>query len=299
MTTPEDAGRGGRGRAYAWCAAAYAFALAAAIAAGWLARDLAPLLVVAIADVVGTVVVFAFSRALGNSSLYDPYWSVAPIPIALYWLWSPASADGVELRQAVVVTAVCLWGGRLTYNFLSGWRGLDHEDWRYRKLRADTGRAYWLVSLLGIHLFPTALVYLGCLALWPALGGSRPPGWLDVVAVVVTFGAIAVEALADRQLRRFVRSRPPVGRIMDGGLWGWSRHPNYFGEIGFWWGLWLFGWAAAPELWWTVVGPAAITLLFLFISIPMIERRMARRREGWDEHRRRVSMLVPWLPRRG
>jgi steroid 5-alpha reductase family enzyme len=172
---------------------------------------------------------------------------------------------------------------------------MRHEDWRYVSIRRSTGRLYWPASLTGIHLFPTVMVYLGCLALYPAMDGGRGFGWLDGVAAAVTAGAIALEALSDEQLRRFARSATP-GAIMERGLWRYCRHPNYLGEISFWWGLWLFGVAGRPaDWWWTLAGPLAITGMFLAASIPMIDRRSLERRPGYAEHMRRVPALLPGL----
>lgn len=253
------------------------------------------LVAMAAADVAATAVVFAFSLALSNSSLYDPYWSVAPPALFAAWLaWGEPSA-----RAWIALALVCLWSVRLTWNFLRGWRGLAHEDWRYRDLRAKTGRLYWPVSFLGIHLFPTVLTFGGSLSLWVvATAAERPLGALDFVALLVTLAAIAIEASADQQLRRFVLSKPPEGAILSTGLWRYSRHPNYFGEVLFWWGLFLFALAADPSRGWVVIGPAAITALFALISVPMIDRRMVRRRPAYAEHARRVSAIVPWFPRR-
>jgi steroid 5-alpha reductase family enzyme len=279
-------------------AAAYALALLVALLAGAAARGAHAIEVAVAADVAATVVVFAFSFALGNSSLYDPYWSVAPLPIALWWIAAGAAGPPLE-RRALVVVLVAVWGARLTWNWWRGWEGLEHEDWRYERIRQRTGRAYWLASFFGIHLFPTAMVLLACLPLWPALAvGTRPLGWLDALAFAITAGAIALEAVADHQLRRFrTRSDRRLDAILESGLWGWSRHPNYLGEMGFWWGLWLFGVAADPGWAWTVVGPLAMTAMFLLASIPMLERRMAERRPDWPDHASRVSRLLPRPPR--
>lgn len=277
----------------------YVAAATVAVGVGWLVRAQHPIVVALVADVVATLVVFGFSRAYDNSSLYDPYWSVAPPAIALWFALVPMSGPAPVARIVLVVALVMIWGVRLTHNWYRQWRGLEHEDWRYVDLRAQHGRRYWLVSFAGIHFFPTALTFLGSLSLYPALAaGTAMFGWLDAVALVVTAGAIWIQGAADNQLRNFVRAGPPPGSIMERGVWAYSRHPNYFGEIMFWWGLWLFGLAADPSFWWTVVGPVAITLLFVFISIPMMERRMAARRPQFDEHRRRVSMVVPWPPKR-
>jgi steroid 5-alpha reductase family enzyme/SAM-dependent methyltransferase len=281
--------RSGKAAGIVWCAVAYAVAIGAGIGAGYGVRDLHPLLVVAVADVVGTAVIFAFSRAFNNSSLYDPYWSVAPMAIVLYW-----AADAPERMRAIVMVAlVWAWGARLTYNFLKGWPGLHHEDWRYVNIRNANGRMYWLVSFFGIHLAPTVWVYLGCLAFYPALTSSRPLGVPDAGAVLLTAGAIALEAIADRQLWQFRRSNPAPGAIMKSGLWRTSRHPNYLGEICFWWGLFAMGLAAEPSLWWTIAGPLSITALFVFISVPMIDKRHLERRSGYAEHMRTCAPLIP------
>lgn len=151
---------------------------------------------------------------------------------------------------------------------------------------------------MAIHLLPTAWVFLGLLAAWPALAGEGPaPGALDAVALAVTAAGIAIEAVADRQLRRFLRSRHDPSAVLETGLWSVFRHPNYFGEITFWWGLWLFGLAADPGRAWTVVGPLSITLLFALVSIPWMDCRMLSRHPTWAG-RMSTSALIPW-PRRG
>lgn len=295
MTGAASSSRHGPVRSRLLLLAAYLVAGAAALVTALVVGEAHPLAVVAAADLVATGVVFGFSWALDNSSCYDPYWSVAPPLIALYLVFGAAAADASGLRQAVVFALVLLWGVRLTANFLRGWSGLDHEDWRYLDMRAASGRSYWLVSLLGIHLFPTVAVFLGCLSLFPALAaGTRAFGALDVLAALVTAGAIALEHLADEELRRFRRSAGP-GEILATGLWARSRHPNYLGEMGFWWGLFLFGLAADPGWWWTLIGPLGITVMFFLASIPRIDKRMCARRPRYAEHMKRVPALLPSL----
>jgi steroid 5-alpha reductase family enzyme len=183
---------------------------------------------------------------------------------------------------------------RLTLNFYRGWRGLGAEDFRYADLRRRYGRFYWPLSFLGIHLMPTLVVYAGCLPLYAALvaAGGRP-GWLDGAAAAFTLGAIGLAFAADEQLRRFRRDPATVGRCMRTGLWRASRHPNYLGEIAGWWGLFLFGLTAGGAWWWTLVGPLAITLLFVTVSIPLMERRMRATRQGYEEYRRCTPTLLP------
>jgi steroid 5-alpha reductase family enzyme len=260
------------------CAAAYGSALLAAIATASALAGLHPLVLVAAADLVATAVVFAFSVGFDNSSLYDPYWSLAPIPMALAWAAPPLGARGW-----LVLLLVIAWGLRLTVNCLQRWRSLADEDFRYLEIRARTGRLYWPASLVTIHLMPTAWVFLGLLPIFPALAGTGVPlGWLDLAAALVTGGAIAIEGIADLQLRRFLATRSDPQAVLDTGLWALSRHPNYAGEVLFWWGLFLFGLAAVPGWSWTVVGPLAITALFGLVSVPWMDRRMRARHPAWD-----------------
>ncbi len=289
----DAAGRRGRGV----LALAYGAALLAGLAAGLTQRGRHPILAAAVADLAATGVVFLFSVRHDNSSVYDPYWSVAPLPIALYW--AALRPGGPGLRQLLVLALVIAWGARLTGNQLLRWRGLEDEDFRYREIRARTGRLYWPASLVSIHLMPTVWVFLGLLPLYPALAlAGRRLGLLDLAAAVVTSAAVMVEWLADRQLRAFTRTRRDPEAVLDSGLWRLSRHPNYFGEVLFWWGVFFFGLAAAPSWWWSGVGAVAISALFLGVSIPWMDRRMLSRHPAWAEKLRTTSALLPLPPRR-
>jgi len=269
----------------------------AATAVAWLTVNLVgdnhPLVTTLWADIAATVVIFAVSMAVRNASIYDPYWSVAPPVIAVAWLALPDAADGNTARQVLIVGLILLWGVRLTANWASTWRDLHQEDWRYGQLRAETQVPWWLVNLGGIQLMPTLVVFLGMLPVWPALTADRPLWALDVLAAAVTLAAVVLEATADAQLHRFAANPDNRGRIIDEGAWRYSRHPNYLGEIGFWWGLWLFGVAAAPGWWWTVAGPLAMVLLFVTVSVPLMDRRSLARRPGYAEHMSRVPALLP------
>jgi len=279
-----------------------AIAYVLAIAAGWITILLAPLddpiARTLAADVVATLVIYGFSMVYDNSSFYDAYWSVIPIAIAAYWI-SLAEPAVQALRTAAVFFVIFVWGWRLTYSWARGWSGLDHEDWRYVDFRERSPRFYWLISLAAIHFFPTFIVFAGMLAVWPALVTSgRPVGWVDGVALIVGVVGIALEWLADRQLHAFVTGPKKPGETLREGLWRYSRHPNYLGEIMLWWSLWLFGLAADPA-WarWAVLAPLAMTAMFLFVSIPLIERRALERRSGYQEVIDETSMLIPLPPR--
>lgn len=257
----------------------------------WLDRG--PLLDVLVADLIATAVIFVFSRAYGNSSFYDAYWSVIPVFIALYWM-AAGTAAAPPLRELLVLGLILYWATRLTLNWAYFWEGMQHEDWRYVMLREKSPRLALLTDLFGIHLFPTLQVFAGLLPVYAVycLGG-RAVGWLDIVAFVVTAGAITLQMIADFQLHGFIRRRRE-GEQLETGLWAWSRHPNYFGELGFWFGLFLFGLAAYPQGWyWLCIGSVLMTLMFVFASIPMMEQRSLERRPEYARVISSVSMLVP------
>ncbi|MCX6269330.1 MAG: DUF1295 domain-containing protein [Bacteroidetes bacterium] len=261
----------------------------------------------ALAVVIAITIIFFGSVIFNNSSVFDPYWSVAPPLMVLYYLALAVDVHRLggqatalihfllSPRLILLFLLTLAYSVRLTWNFLRYWPGMKHEDWRYVDFRTNTGRAYWLVSYAGIHLFPALMVFGGTLSIWVvAVQGYRPANLLDLLAFVVTGGAILLEALSDRQLRSFLAHNKEAGKTMNRGLWSLSRHPNYLGEILFWWGLYLFALASNPSFWWVIAGPLAITLMFIFASIPMIEKRMLKRRKDYQAYREKVSMLIPW-----
>jgi steroid 5-alpha reductase family enzyme len=282
------------------CLWVYLAALGAAGGAVALLRGGHPVFTAFIADLLATMVVFLFSMAFDNSSLYDPYWSVVPPLIALYWLAAAGEPASLTPRRLAALLLTALWATRLTFNWARNWRGMEHEDWRYRGFRERYGALYWPVSFFGIHLMPTLLVFLGSLSLYAVMasGPARPLGLIDALAAALTLAAVAVEAAADRQLHRFRREAGSSGKILSRGLWAHCRHPNYLGEILFWWGLYMFCLAANPGRWWFILGPAAITGLFVGISVPMMDRRLLAGKPGYAEHMRKVPALIPRLIRR-
>jgi steroid 5-alpha reductase family enzyme len=240
-----------------------------------------------------------FSRLLKNSSFYDPYWSVAPLAIVTYWTFTAMSTVEIGARQIIIILLVFIWGTRLTFNWARQWQGLSHEDWRYSEYRTRYRNWFWLIDLIGIELMPTIIVFLGCLSLYPVLtSGETTLGITEILAALVTFTAILIESSADIQLRNFIIENHREGEIMRRGFWAYSRHPNYFGEILFWWGLYLFALATNLHFWWMVVGPLAITTLFLVVSIPLMDKRSLASRPGYAEHMKKVSALIPRFPKK-
>lgn len=251
-----------------------------------------------IADLLATLVVFAFSRVHKNSSFYDAYWSVIPPLLLVYW-WSRADPGVDQLRCWLVAVVVFLWAIRLTGNWVYAFPGLHHEDWRYPMFKERAGRWEFGADLVAIHLIPTVQVFIGMVPVYVAV--TRPGTsitWLMWLAFVIGVAAVLLELVADVQMHRFVAQRTP-GAAMDHGLWSWSRHPNYFGEFSFWLALALFGVAAAPsDWWWLIVGAVLILALFLGASIPMMEERSLERRPQYQDVIDRVPRFVPRPPPR-
>jgi steroid 5-alpha reductase family enzyme len=278
-------------------AAAYSVALL--VAAAWLlwGPDTGRLwLNTLIADVLATLVVFAFSRVFRNSSFYDAYWSVVPPLLFVYW-WFEGAAGFDQLHCWLLGIVIMLWAIRLTANWIYAFPGLHHEDWRYPMFRARAGRFEFIVDLVAIHLIPTLQVFLAMVPVYVAVTRPGPDiAWLTAIAFGIGLAAVALELVADIQMHRFVRQRQP-GQAMDRGLWSWSRHPNYFGEFLFWLAVALFGLAAEPTAWWVLLGPVAMLAMFLGASIPMMEARSLEKRPDYQDVIDRVPRFVPRPPR--
>ena len=288
-----------RSKAQSLALVALAYVIAIAIGAAWLvwgAHTGRLLLDTLIADLLATLVIFVFSRTYGNSSFYDAYWSVIP-PVLLFFWWSQSGVQ--QLRCWLIAAVVTLWAIRLTANWLYAFPGLHHEDWRYPMFRERAGRWEFVVDLVTIHLIPTLLVFAGMLPVYATVSWPGADiGWLTYLASVVGLAAVVLELTADMQMHRFVRGKAD-GEVMDRGLWSWSRHPNYFGEFGFWVALALFGVAVSPsDAWWLCLGALGMLGMFLGGSIPMMETRSLERRPSYQDVIDRVSRFVLWPPRR-
>ena len=253
--------------------------------------------ILAAGDLVATLVVFGFSLGYQNSSVYDPYWTVVPPLFSLgYWMLGAE----LDVRSVVHAGLTMLWAARLTFNWVRGWAGLDYEDFRYRDLQKKfgSGALYWLVSFSGLHYFPTLLVLVGLLPTAAIYGSETPDvGVFDALGALAMLAGIVLQAIADEQLRAFTKARTSRDAICAVGLWSWSRHPNYFGEILFWTGPVLFAFGTGRFQWWMPAGAVSLLGLFVFASIPMMEGRQARK-PGYADYQRRTSMLVPLPPRR-
>ena len=239
-----------------------------------------------VADMAATVVTFAFSLIFRNASVYDPYWSVQPPVI------TTAFAIGEDLTALgiLLIAVVFFWAVRLTANWAYTFEDLTHQDWRYTMLREKTGALYPAINFIGIHTVPTLVVY-GCTlpAVYAVREGFEITG-PSVLFLCLSLGSAIMQGVADIQMHRYRKNRD--GAFCRHGLWKYSRHPNYLGEILMWWGVALAVISAAPDKWYLAAGALANTLLFLAVSIPMADSRQSRK-DGFEEYKKSTRMLLP------
>jgi steroid 5-alpha reductase family enzyme len=250
----------------------------------------------AVADGCGMLVMFGFCYGLKNSSLFDAWWSLAPI--ALVGVWSAVSAsDGTSARAWLVVVLLSLYGVRLTWNWALGWQGMGHEDWRYLELQKKTGRGWWATSFFGLHIYPTTIVFFCCVPAWHAISSESSWNVFASIGALLLAGGLALETLADLQLHAFRKAPEHAGLTCRQGLWRWSRHPNYLGELLVWWGVLGLGLSTGEASLWLSLAPLFLTLMMLVSSIPMMEERMLRTRTDYMDYQRSTSRLLLWIPR--
>jgi steroid 5-alpha reductase family enzyme len=247
-----------------------------------------------LADLAATFVIWVCSLMLDNASVYDPYWSIQPMVILPLIVLKEGT---LNLSTFLLCAVVILWGLRLTANWALTFRGLHEQDWRYDLIKSKTGKIYPIVNLLGIQLMPT-LVIFACIAPIIFVIRQAPDFTLMLLpGVLVSLFGLAMEAKADSQLRDFRRNNPGRNTIIHQGLWKYSRHPNYLGEILMWWGAYLACLAVYPSAWQLGLGAFLNTALFIFVSIPMAENRLTEYKDGFLEYQQQTRMLLP-LPKK-
>lgn len=218
--------------------------------------------------------------------------------------WGPGIAGVVDIaaklghasgpRTATILLLVNLWGIRLAGHIWARHRGEDH---RYSAMRAKFGAGWWWISLIQVFLLQAILIWFVPAPLVTAvLFSHRPMLWLDYLGIALAGFGLTFEALADFQLSSFRLDPANRGKVMDKGLWSWSRHPNYFGETVLWWGFFTIGFAAS-HMWWLILSPLLVTGLLLQVSgVALMEDGIEKRRPAYADYKRRVSAFVPWPP---
>ncbi|HCS38697.1 MAG TPA: hypothetical protein DIW44_03825 [Anaerolineaceae bacterium] len=247
-----------------------------------------------LADLAATFVIWVSSLLLNNASVYDPYWSIQPIVILPMLI---LHVGKFNLSSLLLCAIVIVWGVRLTLNWISTFKGLHEQDWRYDQIKHQTGTFYPLVNLLGIQLMPTLIVFACIAPIVFVILQSPEFTWLIFLGLSISLLGVILEAVADRQMHDFRLKNPNKSVIIREGLWKYSRHPNYLGEILMWWGVYLVCLAGSPSAWMLGLGALFNTALFLFISIPLAEKRLAKYKDGFAEYQQQTRMLLP-LPKK-
>ena len=238
------------------------------------------------------VALWALSLRLKDASIADSFWGLGFVIVAALGFW----LGGGELgRRALVFALVAAWGLRLSGYLLWRARGRG-EDARYAAMRREHGDRWPLVSLGTVFLLQGALIWLVSLPVQTSQSAVLPLGWLDAVGAALVAVGIATEATGDFQLARFKADPANKGRVMDRGLWRYTRHPNYFGDFCVWWGLFGLAFTGGAGIW-TIVSPLVMSFLLLRVSgVTLLEKHMGDR-PGYAEYVRRTSPFFPWPPK--
>jgi steroid 5-alpha reductase family enzyme len=199
-------------------------------------------------------------------------------------------------RPLLITGLVAVWAIRLSLHVYFRNRNKT-EDFRYRKWREEWGASFYVRSYLQVFLLQSILLVLIATPIIYVASVQNPPlGLIDMLGVSVWIIGCFFEAVGDDQLRRFMRDPLNKGRIMTTGLWRFTRHPNYFGEVALWWGIFLIA-LSVPGGWRTIIGPATITFLILKVSgIPMLEAKY-RGNPQYETYQRRTSSFFPMPPK--
>lgn len=240
-------------------------------------------------------VLWLVSLKLRDASIVDMVWGSGFVLIAwiAYFL-----GGGAPSRRLLMATLVTVWGLRLSGYLI--WRNLGKgEDYRYQAMRKEHGDRFPLVSLLRVFVLQAVVMWLVSFPVQAAQMAAEPSalGWLDFVGCGFCAIGVFFEAVGDAQLARFKANPQNAGKVMDRGLWRYTRHPNYFGDFMVWWGIY---WVALSTVsaWWTIFGPALMSFFLMRVSgVPLLERSLRKNRPDYDAYIARTSAFFPRPPR--
>lgn len=243
-----------------------------------------------------TISLFAFfgwllSLARSNVTHVDSMWSlffvIAAFTTAAFVLFVyPAPA-----RLILVLVCVTIWALRLSI-YLT-WRNWGpHEDSRYEQIRQNNQPHFWLKSIYIIFGLQAVLAWVISASLYGAITAITPLNWLDYAALILFIFGFVWETLSDMQLTHFKANPSNKGKVLNTGVWRYSRHPNYFGECCVWWAFYLF--ALAGGAWWAIISPILMTILLLKVSgVSLLESTIVERRPGYAEYIRKTNAFFP------
>jgi steroid 5-alpha reductase family enzyme len=234
------------------------------------------------------------SIPLRDVSIVDPGWGAGFVIVA--WL-AFAIGNGCHGRRLLLAVLVSAWGLRLAGYLIARKLSDPGEDPRYGAMRTRHGDRFALRSLLTVFLLQGALIWIISLPVQRAAPEPDRLGALDALGGVLWAVGVFFEAVGDRQLQRFKAQAANAGRVMDQGLWRYTRHPNYFGDFCVWWGIYLIA-LSTGDAWWTIASPLIMSTLLIRVSgKKLLEQRM-RRRPDYAEYVARTSGFFPLPPRR-
>jgi steroid 5-alpha reductase family enzyme len=238
---------------------------------------------------------WVISLILKNSSIVDIFWgSGFVVSVWVYFILSP---DGFILRKLLIAFLVTIWGLRLSIHILLRNWGKP-EDFRYQKWRKEAGRKWWWQSYFKVFFLQGILLWIISAPLYAAQWNGMPANLsiLDFLGAGVWLIGFFFEVVGDAQLTRF-RSRPEnKAKVLDSGVWKYTRHPNYFGDATQWWGFFLIALAAGG--WWSIFSPVIMTFLLLRVSgVALLEKSMETR-PGYKEYVQKTSSFIPWFPKK-
>jgi len=249
----------------------------------------------AVAILIAMFTTWVVSVVIKNASIVDIVWGLGFVMVA--WV-SRIVGDGNDARQWLLTLLTTLWGLRLALYL--AWRNTGHgEDFRYRNMRKHWGKRFPLVSLVTVFGFQGVLMWIVSLGVQLGQADDTPDvGVLAVIGVVVYAVGLFFEVVGDAQLARFKADPASAGKVMDRGLWRYTRHPNYFGDACVWWGLAIIA-AESGGGAWGLIGAIVMNVLLRRVSgVVLLERSLKKRREGYSEYIARTSPFVPRPPRR-
>jgi steroid 5-alpha reductase family enzyme len=257
----------------------------------------APIAALAGLAIILTVLTFVWllSLRLQDASVVDVFWGLGFVLLTwLYCLLSPTLTP----RSWLVAMLVTVWGARLSWHIFRRNHGKG-EDPRYQAMRRSHGRAFWWRSLFTVFWLQGAILWFVGLPLLVAVRARQPAALtaIDMVGVVLFAIGFGFEAVADRQLRQFRADPSNRNRVLDRGLWRYTRHPNYFGDATLWWGLYAIA-AATPGGWLTVLSPALMTFLLRRVSgVTLLEQSLKASKPGYQAYIASTAAFFPWFPR--
>jgi steroid 5-alpha reductase family enzyme len=241
-------------------------------------------------------VLWLVSLAMKNASIVDIFWGAGFAVIALATF---ALSEGYWARKALITSLAAIWGLRLAGYI--GWRNAGKgEDFRYQAMRKRHGERFNIVSLFTVFILQGVLMWVISLPLQFAQLSPEPARltWLDFLGASLWAIGLSFEAVGDWQLAGFKADPANKGKVMDRGLWAYTRHPNYFGDALLWWGFFVIA-AATPHGWWTVISPLLMTTLLMKVSgVALLEKTLVKTRPEYRDYARRTSAFFPLPPKR-